>query len=167
MLFQTEMVGGGYKGYVTYVPYAFNLSYFLPGYAESNAVDSAATATATTDVAATSSDTTDTDTTLANSSSDASVVVVPITHMLAEASSHNPENQTIHSTTEVTSETVVNACGDATTIETIDMDISTASGKKTASVIGVHAHVPPRVGHPEDPTEGMDFNVISMRTSGF
>jgi hypothetical protein len=155
------MVGGGYKGYVTYTPFPFDRDYFVPGHTPGVATP---LADAINDSAATTEGLT-----IGNSSGDAvkcsSAPPVPVTVEEATIGSEVPTDSS-HSTTGTmdttdTADSVDTAATPSSlTFRTVS---STAASGGSAPVPEVGKVTP----SPQREREEMDFNIISLRTSGY
>jgi hypothetical protein len=124
------MVGGGYKGFVTYCPYAFDLDYFLPG----GRSDAAGAGTSDTAAVPDGIDIVGLPTEVSLQDSD----------LLGEVGEVTPETGIVASTTPASA---------------VPAGPSVGGGRK-----GVVSAAPAVA---LDPADEMDFNIISLRTSGY
>jgi hypothetical protein len=155
------MVGGGYKGYVTYTPFPFDQDYFVPHYTPGVATP---IAEAINDSAAITDGQT-----RCNGGGDAvkCVSAPPVLTTLEEATigSEVPTDSS-HSTTG-TMDTVDTADSVDTAATPSSLTFRSASSSATSSgsapVLKVGKVTPP----PQREREEVDFNIISLRTSGY
>jgi hypothetical protein len=156
------MVGGGYKGYVTYTPFPFDRDYFVPGHTPG-------IATSIADAINDSAATTDGQR-RGNGGGDAvkcsNAPPVPTTVEEATIGSEVPTDSS-HSTTGTmdtsdTADSVATAAVPSSSLTFRTAPSSAASGG-SAPVPKVGKVTPP----PQREREEMDFNIISLRTSGY
>jgi hypothetical protein len=161
------MVGGGYKGYVTYTPFPFDRDYFVPDHASVIAVPvaEAVNDSIMNGAAATEGRTWD------NGGGDAvrkCSCAPPVPAAVEEATigSEVPTDSS-HSTTGTmdttdTADSVDTAAAPSSSL-TFRTVSSAATSSGSAPVPKVGKVTPP----PQREREEMDFNIISLRTSGY
>jgi thymidine phosphorylase len=156
------MVGGGYKGYVTYTPFPFDRDYFVPDHSSAVAAPIVA---AINDSAANTDGQTRGD---GNGDAVKCSNAPPVSTTLEEATigSEVPTDSS-HSTTGT-----MDTTGTADSVDTITAAPSSLTFRSASSSATSSGSAPvPKVGKVTPPPprerEEMDFNIISLRTSGY
>jgi hypothetical protein len=147
------MVGGGYKGFVTYAPYAFDLDYFLPGGRSDTSVTDGSDAVVGAG---------------AEAPDGVDIVGLPGTvslqdsDLLGAVEGASPEKAADASTG--TTSSASEAPAPLSPTEPSAREGTSAAAAGSAGNSSSKKAVPVAV---LDPVEEVDFNIISLRTSGF